>query len=233
MVGATNIFRNISRLPSEYQEVQYIYNVKGRHGFTYQTWQSGCNESLYNSDLEIDLKFMIPSKKHDNSSNAYAGKVRILGGSWRLLRSTTVSYIGYDGAVNNSILFYGMANYYAEMPSNSIGFTRDSIISSVWNGTNHNCYHNNSLVCTLEYLPYNGSYSFYDQNAGSETDFLQLRYYSMTFKQHDGTILADFVPCYRKSDNKPGFYELVHGDFTPCNEGTYSDGEPWMCGPNK
>lgn len=231
MVGATNIFRNISRLPSEYQEVQYVYNVEGRIGLSYRTWESGCDESLYNSDLEIDLKFMIPSKKHDNSSNAYNSTVCILGGSGRLATSSSVTYIGYNGS---SYLYYGIGNYYAEMPGDAIAFTRDSVVSAVWNDSNHRCYQNNTLVCTLEYLPTSGSWELYDQNHGSETDFLQLRYYSLTFKNHSGTVLADFVPCYRKSDNKPGFYELVYGDFTPCVYYYSADGsEPWMCGPNK
>jgi hypothetical protein len=35
----------------------------------------------------------------------------------------------------------------------------------------------------------------------------------------DNEIVADFVPCYRKSDNKPGMYDLVTGTFF-TNAGT-------------
>ena len=35
----------------------------------------------------------------------------------------------------------------------------------------------------------------------------------------DDTIVRDFIPCYRKSDNKAGMYDLVNGEFY-TNQGT-------------
>lgn len=38
-------------------------------------------------------------------------------------------------------------------------------------------------------------------------------------QKRDGELVADFVPCYRKSDNKPGMYDLVTNEFF-SNQGT-------------
>lgn len=39
------------------------------------------------------------------------------------------------------------------------------------------------------------------------------RIYSITIKDSDGIMKYNLVPCYRKSDNEPGFYETVHHVF--------------------
>lgn len=44
----------------------------------------------------------------------------------------------------------------------------------------------------------------------------------------DNTLLADYVPCYRKADNKPGMYDLVTGTFY-VNQGT---GDDFTVGPD-
>ena len=51
--------------------------------------------------------------------------------------------------------------------------------------------------------------------------------YSMTIWGETGTIVGKFIPCRRKSDNKPGMYDTVSGEFF-TNQGT---GE-FICGPD-
>ena len=41
------------------------------------------------------------------------------------------------------------------------------------------------------------------------------------------TVVRNFVPCYRKADLVPGFFEIVHGEFY-SSQGT----EPFIAGPN-
>lgn len=38
----------------------------------------------------------------------------------------------------------------------------------------------------------------------------------------ENAIIADFIPCYRKADNKPGMYDIVSGEFF-VNQGTGAD----------
>lgn len=45
----------------------------------------------------------------------------------------------------------------------------------------------------------------------------------------DGTLVRDFIPVYRKSDNKPGLYDLVNGVFY-SNEAT--SGSDFTAGPD-
>ena len=41
----------------------------------------------------------------------------------------------------------------------------------------------------------------------------------------DGILVRDLVPCYRKSDNEIGMYDLVEGEFlTNCNTGAFTKG---------
>lgn len=44
-------------------------------------------------------------------------------------------------------------------------------------------------------------------------------YYVAFYNNETGVLMGDYVPCYRKSDNKPGMYDLVTDTFF-TNEGT-------------
>ena len=37
------------------------------------------------------------------------------------------------------------------------------------------------------------------------------------FKDHDNTVVRDYVPCYRKSDNTSGFYDIANDEFKPSD----------------
>lgn len=50
------------------------------------------------------------------------------------------------------------------------------------------------------------------------TKYSSMDLYSLKIYDNE-TLIRDFVPCYRKSDNKPGLYDLVNNEFY-TNEGT-------------
>lgn len=53
-----------------------------------------------------------------------------------------------------------------------------------------------------------------------------LKIYYFRYYDNTGKLRRDFVPCYRKSDNKPGMYDLVLGNFH-VNQG----GSEFVLGP--
>lgn len=58
------------------------------------------------------------------------------------------------------------------------------------------------------------------------TSFSNLIFKSMTITDENGDKIRDFVPCYRKSDNVAGLYDLVNGVFyTNAGSGTFIKGE--------
>ena len=57
---------------------------------------------------------------------------------------------------------------------------------------------------------------------GSPSAGAQGNLYRMTIKEND-VIVRDFIPCYRKSDSKPGLYDIVNKQFyTNAGSGEFS-----------
>ena len=52
--------------------------------------------------------------------------------------------------------------------------------------------------------------------------FAFVRFYNFTIKNNGGTLVRNFIPCYRKSDHKPGMYDTINGVFY-VNQGTGAD----------
>ena len=101
-----------------------------------------------------------------------------------------------------------------------------------------NCLRNGSAILN------NDTKTFLTQNSANFDKILVGAYYSTSgvltihnedtlikkFSYYEGeTLLSEYIPCYRKSDNKAGFYETGTGLFL-TNRGTGSD---WLIGPNK
>lgn len=58
-----------------------------------------------------------------------------------------------------------------------------------------------------------GMWIFCRNVTNSRVGTMPQRFYNMKWYLSDGVLSADFIPCYRKSDNKPGLYERVQGRF--------------------
>lgn len=61
-------------------------------------------------------------------------------------------------------------------------------------------------------------YVFAVNNYGTASRFCSARLYSLKIS-NDNSLLMDYIPCYRKLDNKPGMYDLVSNTFF-TNAGT-------------
>ena len=192
-----------SRLPSTYQEVERIQSSWTQY---IDTWKT------VSGDVKADYTYM--PKETVTSSTAW----------WLLV------FIDNDRRNN----WFGSSNtytYYGGNTSNNEGYTvwtlqQDvlchDIVAKSWCSRTLNW-------TTVSYVP-SSSYPsptwtlklFVSQRAGSITNYWKTRMYS--FKRWDSWVLTqDLIPCYRKSDNVIGLYDLVNNQFyTNSWTGTFS-----------
>ena len=64
-------------------------------------------------------------------------------------------------------------------------------------------------------------FSCYQRVNSPGRQYGKIKLYSLTISKY-GTPLGDYIPCYRKSDGKPGLYDLVTNTFL-TNAGTDAD----------
>ena len=82
-------------------------------------------------------------------------------------------------------------------------------------------YINNSLANTFTDITFSSNYNAYIfavNNGGSAAQKANYKLYNMKWYDND-TLVRDFIPCYRNSDNEVGLYDLVTGVFYE-NQGT-------------
>ena len=69
---------------------------------------------------------------------------------------------------------------------------------------------------------------YYGGNGNPNTEcFVKAKLYSSQIYDNNN-LVRNFIPCKRKSDNKPGLYDLVEGKFY-TNQGS---GEDFIAGPD-
>ena len=139
-----------------------------------------------------------------------------------------LSTIGYtnvggarDGNTNQFHIIITPGNYFdARYSSSSKGVTTTLI------GKHNFDFNKNTLIIddgtyiftsTTFQSQYN-AYIFAVNNAGSATQNANYKLYNMEWYDN-GTLIRDYIPCYRNSDNEVGLYDLVNDTFY-TNQGT-------------
>ena len=197
-------YMNKSKIPEEYQEVEYIESTGAQYIDT---------GLVANTNITYNFSFQV-----QNNSKA------------KLFRSRIGSF---DGALavyfNNSGLFtlnYG--NSYEE-PQGTFTATK-IIVKSFIDDNRYKIYVNNQLGLNFPISQsfYSGNMYFgsYNNNGSpavsSQTEELKL-YYCKIYDNN--TLVRDFIPCYRKSDNVIGLYDKVNNVFyTNSGTGTFLKG---------
>jgi len=208
-VQSLSFDRKKSRLPNEYQEVEYLES----HGTQYiNTGYS------FQSDIqEITLSFS-----------------GVLGAS------TNVAISGSQtSSARNSIFWYNSnTNLGLGLGDNSAGTSAGTLLSLqknivvanitsgnysvVINGTTPTTStYTGSVVTGKSYYLFGSNYNDTLEGGGS------YKIYEVQLKDNS-VLVRNFIPCYRKSDNEPGMYDLVNNQFY-TNQGTGT----FTVGPNK
>lgn len=186
--------KNTGRLPSEYQEVEY---------------------------LESDGNQYIITDYYNKTYTEYRYKTQMLGfyGRWNTIFGARGDYNSTDafdvGFENNNTIYINIGGHNPVVNSNLVLnqdyefiVNKDSITIN-----NNTTALSNSLI--------NGIYKIYlfagnQQNSLLEPASIRMYYFEV---YENNEMIMNFIPCYRKSDEEIGLYELVEGKFY-TNDGT-------------
>lgn len=197
-------YMNKSKIPEEYQEVEYIESTGTQYIDT---------GLVANTNITYNFSFQV-----QNNS-----KAKLFGSRIGSFDSALAVYF------NNSGLFtlnYG--NSYEE-PQGTFTATK-IIVKSFIDDNRYKIYVNNQLGLNFPISQsfYSGNMYFgsYNNNGSpavsSQTEELKL-YYCKIYDNN--TIVRDFIPCYRKSDNVIGLYDRANNAFyTNAGTGTFLKG---------
>ena len=192
-----NKYGNYSILPSEYQEVEYLESTGTQYIDT---------DVMANTDIETDIVFSIT--EHNGYSRVF-GATNISGSQYGVRKNSADG----TGAFLGELLAKGQIGFST--------FQEDTIYHLIFNQReDHGVYLNGQYFG--KFIPDNykdGTLSIYIFTQNQGNNFMKGRMYSC--KIYNSILVRDFIPCYRKSDSKPGMYDTVNGVFY-TNQG-YSD----------
>lgn len=195
MMGVGSVKK--SRLPEEFQEVEYIESLT-----TNNYIDTGISPS---SDTKIILEYSSPYQSH-TMFGSYKADVdsRYLIDNWNFniaIRLGTVNYISSTvDMANRNIVTIENNQFY---------------VNGTKYGQSSTQFADNGL----------NLYLFARNANGVANDNSTGKVYGLKIYKDGVNIDRDFVPCYRKSDNVVGLYDTINGVFyTNSGTGTFTKG---------
>lgn len=205
-VKVTGTLNDEGRLPTKYQRVEYISSS----GSQYIDTKIINNLGVY---VEAKIKYNSIGNYHclfgcQNTRNTSAGgsqaPIIILQGYYLL-------YVGTDTILSHNTDFIVDINNPQIIKASTVD--ENSFIEV--DGNRYSSSINDGQARGEKSL-----YLFAMNNGGTSAFYCDARVYSMQIYDNvNGTLLRDFVPCYRKRDNVIGLYDLVDDVFF-INEGS-------------
>lgn len=175
------------RLPAEYQEVEYV-TIKNdaTHGYKNKI-------SLKNGTVPVSLSFdqvdTIEFKASIPAQRSYS--MLFCGWAENGNGVSPFVYVTQHAAVNDS--------------GGDIDFATTGTAT----------FDGNPFVMTLNNVTTSTTYRYITFGAWSDATYSPTMNWYYVKLSKDGVVLVELVPCYRKSDNAVGFYDLVGGKFVP------------------
>lgn len=196
-----------SRLPSEYQEVEWISPTQ--RGAIIDT-----GYELTSDYTEYEMEFY----KTKNESNALFGAERTGQQYSGVPYSAGSAYGYYVGTVRNSLNFTPIINEWNKLKYIN---TPTLITRTINDVTNTYAATNNSLLKGVSiYI-----FADHDTTYGARyscSSAVRAKSFKIT---DDNNLVRDFIPCYRKSDNEIGMYDVINDVFyTNQGTGTFTKG---------
>ena len=204
---------NPSRLPSGYQEVEYIQNTA-----------SGSNSS---STSRLAIKF---EDSITNNESAYTYEITCLIGTnnsayWDFCGNPYVQIQKTDSGYGNKFEPRAWGKNFSGAPAGQF-YNNIKYKLRIYQGTSYpmlevtnitaettNAY---SMTSTRSGMKNNsvkfGLFNFYNESDGG-AHLAPGKIYSLKIYDQNNTLIADAVPCVRTSDNKCGFYNLARNEF--------------------
>lgn len=185
-------------LPNEYQEVEYLIS----DGYEY----IDTGYAFTNPELKIEVKYRKLSTLARNvfgvdlSKNPRKMHGNVFRNSLYVGNSAVINDVAQELGVDYTLKFE-FKNNVAKWNINGNEYTYNGANS--WEGVSDG---------ETEYL-------FANRGTQSAQYLLIGRIYYAKFYDNNGDLVRNFIPCYRKSDDKPGMYDTVNNVFY-TNEGT-------------
>ena len=193
------IAKSGGRLPSAYQEVEYLESTGEQYINTQYTPVQ--YDEFEISKVKIDPYSSISCVLSAGDSNAQLPFIAVI-----TLSGTTVYFKCFaTGAA----------------PENSnVSLQTDTTIKITSNGE---LYYDDNLVLTSPYEGPLGDYPLYLFSRNGASQFMKGTMGCIKITNNNIT-KHYYIPCYRKADNKPGMYDLVNGVFyTNANTSASTD----------
>ena len=187
----------VVRLPVEYQEVEYIESTGTQHIDT--------GYRPYKTKTEVTFQYTGLSDVSDN--------LLILGS----LTTSNVYYpVLYSGTLSNTT--YNQFRTADKRASyTNLGEYDNNKHSVIYNDENNNIYFDNVLKSTtpdLSTSSTNTIYLFSNHSSSGGVNHSSCRIFSVKLTdKSNNSIVRNFIPCYRKSDNVIGMYDLINNKF--------------------
>ena len=199
----TNKVINIKKtlLPSTYQQVEYIESSGTQYINT------GVAPSLSSDELKVVMKYATTTSTFTNTDNMLFGSGTPTNSDCCYFVDATrnkhlyVRYYNNSGSTTRSDFFTTYPSGVMVLNSNGLSVNGSTPITTSTSGSTSND------------LPI---YIFARNGTTTLNSAFKLYYFKM---EKNGTLVRDFIPCYRKSDDVIGLYDLVNGVFY-TNQGT-------------
>lgn len=205
--GFVSAIENISGggLPDAYQEVDYLQSTGTQY---IDTGLTG----------DIDTEWIVEFSDFDRNGNNYAGPFGIAATGAKVIVVCGGQVRVYTSFGNKQDVYYNTATASATEWATS---TKRKISISK-NGVYEDDTQKLAAYDNPTYSSSNLTMVIFarKESDGTVGTMIGTKIYSFVCKKN-GTELAHFVPCYRKSDNEPGMYDTVSGEFF-TNDGTGS-----------
>ena len=210
--SAATVSLSYSRLPAEYQEVEYIESPSSG-GYINQTFTA----PTIDEQIEIDF-MMLENLTHSVFGTSYA-------------------YLPVFGLCHYSHIELGdtLAYYWGSSAGNAIVASTATVgtkIAAVINDANHAIKENGTQISTTALsgnniearVPLGGMFDYNGSYGIIETGKTRFYKYIRTNLSTD-TVIQNLVPCYRLSDSRIGLYDLANSTFMqPSGSGTWLKG---------
>ena len=199
------------RLPAEYQEVKYIKNVDATIGL-------GTGFKFNFRDYEFECTFSKNSVPTDNEQGVFGTN---FGNNQQFK-------FRFDVRTGRMVMCFSNKEDIVISTFNTDKHT----IRYVGGASSQELYYDDSLLRSYTYtdLPTTTTYSLglYRNGSTGKTFKDGLIYHVFLKRISTDSILLDYIPCKRKADSYPGFYDLATDSFMTITDADLH----WVCGPN-
>ena len=191
IVGRTS--QSVGSLPIEYTQVDYIESSRTQYIDT------GVNADS-NLRVVIDMAY---SDMVLTNNGSIIGAIRNTNGAYTRyhLGLTSTAFIFYSNTSSKSISPVNTNRHIFDLNVPNLVFKIDDSSTTLTSST---------FDTQLNFWLFGRNSNVNNLKAYSAQKLYNAKFY------YNGELIRDFIPCYRRSDNKTGLYDIVNNVFYPC-----------------